>query len=344
MKNKTLIFSLIFLIISFLVFIFSQKINAQQNIQTNLIGEFSFTPSGEGFLLKWSAPQANFCFPLGEMWTNKFTSSGQQMVYPQYPTTYYLFCYNNRTKIYQAKELTITAKDLSPKIDLAVIPEKIGGLGDTVFVKLYILRKGDIKYCSAIDFYKSWQTKLGAQMFLQNQKVDIEKEGIFTIVKPLSTTDYVVECYNEKGELRAKDIARVTPNFSKYQVGYLKAERSGNNISVSWSTPLQSASYCLLTRGQEIGKFYLVNPSGSLIFSLPSTQNDFFTLDCFDANDYLVFQTYTDTNLISQSTNNLNCVPRGGFVVYDPSLGNVNEKCCPGLTEKKVNEYFGICQ
>ena len=38
------------------------------------------------------------------------------------------------------------------------------------------------------------------------------------------------------------------------------------------------------------------------------------------------------------------CVPKGEFVVYDPSLGNVNEKCCPGLKETKVNDLFGVCQ
>ncbi|MGB9681296.1 MAG: hypothetical protein ACPLXL_02010 [Minisyncoccia bacterium] len=271
MKNKKIILGIFSGIIFFSLFIFFQKINAQNN-QTDLIGEFSATPSGEGFLLKWSAPQANFCFPLGEMWTNKFTSSGQQMVYPQYPTTYSLFCYNNRTKIYQTKEVTITDKDLTPKIDLVAIPEKVNGLGDTVFLMLYILRKGDIKYCSAIDFYKYWQTKVGAQQFLQYQKVDIEKNGIFALVRPDRITDYVIECYNSNGELRARDIARVTPNYSKYQEGLMQAIRNGDNVVLTWQIPSTRATYCLLARGSDVNNYYLVNTSGSLTLPLKADQ------------------------------------------------------------------------
>ncbi|MGE4554933.1 MAG: hypothetical protein AB7D02_02305 [Candidatus Paceibacterota bacterium] len=337
MKNKKIF--LYFLTVVFLLglFIFLKNVKAQNE----LIGEFSFTPSGEGFLIKWSAPEANFCFPLGEMWTNKFSSSGQQMVYPQYPTTYSLYCFNSRLKNYQVKSLTITEADLKPKIELVAIPEKASQTGETVFLMLYILRKGDIKYCSAIDFYKYWQTKVGAQEFLKLQKVDIEKTGFSAMVRPNGTTDYVVECYNEKGELRARDVARVTERFSKYKSGIMQAIRNGNQVNISWQVPSSyGATYCLFTRGSDVVNTYLVNPSGAVTFDLPSNENDFFTLDCYNASDYLVVQT----DAYPQEAPTTSCVPQGEYVVYDPRLGDVNQKCCPGLQEVKLNEYFGYCK
>ncbi len=344
MKNKKNYFLIaIFLgIIITSIFLFSKITKAQA--QTDLIGSFTATPSGEGFLLKWSAPQANFCFPIGSMWTNKFTASGQQIVYPQYPTTYTLFCFNNRTKSFQSKEVIITDKDLKPKIDLVAVPEKVGGLGDTVFLNLYILNKGDIKYCQPVDFYQYWQTKVGAQEFLNLGKVDIEKYIFAARVRPIRLTDFVVECYNEKGELRARDISRVTVNYTRYQDGLMQALRSGNQVNLSWQIPSSSgATYCLLSRGSDMNNYYYVNPTGSLTLPLASSQQDFFALDCFNSNDYLVKQTYAEPTTAS-SGSATSCVPKGEFVVYDPSLGNVNEKCCPGLKETKVNDLFGVCQ
>jgi len=346
MKNKKFSF---FLSISISIFFFSIFLGfslfKKTNAQNDLIGEFSFSPSGDGFLIKWSAPQANFCFPLGEMWTNKFTSSGEQMVYPDYPKTYYLYCFNNRLKNYQIKSLNITEKDLKPKVKLVAIPSKVSAVGDNIFLILYILRKGDIKYCSAIDFYKYWQTKVGAQEFLKLQKVDIEKNGFAATVRPNGTTDYVVECYNEKGELRTREIATVEENFKNYKEGLIQATRSGNKINISWQIPSSyGASYCLLTRGSDMVNTYLVSPSGSFSFDLPNNQNDFFTLDCYNAQNYLVVQSDVfSTDISNVSSNVSKCVPEGEFVVYDPRLGNVNEKCCEGLKEIKINAYYGYC-
>jgi hypothetical protein len=92
-----------------------------------------------------------------------------------------------------------------------------------------------------------------------------------------------------------------------------------------------------------MNNYYYVNPTGSLTLPLASSQQDFFALDCFNSNDYLVKQTYAEPTTAS-SGSATSCVPKGEFVVYDPSLGNINEKCCPGLKETKVNDLFGVCQ